>query len=110
MAAAEQMDVPVVIDPGEIARAKPAIFEDRLARTPWLQIRVEHARPTQVQLAVVAHFGAVVRQRASDRTGPFPRRIEIEQRQAGIGIFNGLFYGPELYRRTGRDVNSFSGP
>ena len=34
MAAAEQMDVPVVIDPGEIARAKPAIFEDRLARTP----------------------------------------------------------------------------
>ena len=27
-----------------------------------------------------------------------------------IGIFNGLFYGPELYRRTGRDVNLFSGP
>jgi len=25
-----------------------------------------------------------------------------------IGFLNEVFYGPELYRRTGRDVNSFS--
>ena len=25
-----------------------------------------------------------------------------------IGFLNDLFYGPGLYRRTGRDVNSFS--
>src|SRR6266478_424639 len=27
---------------------------------------------------------------------------------AWIGFLNALFYGPALYRRTGRDVNSFS--
>ena len=66
MRAALQEDVPVLVEPREVAGAEPGLLQHLGARPPRREVGVEHAGAAEKKFAVLAEPRRVVGQRPAD--------------------------------------------